>query len=119
LIREAMKGSVPDEIRLSPLKSNLAPYYHEGVAEHDLPHIRRLLLAPDTEVMQYVDKEFVRALLERPPRVGDPGWMGWLPPVWCLLTAETWLRRQRDPDSLERLLAEAPPRPRAQVHKAS
>jgi asparagine synthase (glutamine-hydrolysing) len=118
LIREAMKNSVPDEIRLSPFKSNLAPYYHQGVAERDLPHVRRLLLARDAEVYRYVDAGFVREQLERPPRVGEPGWMRWLAPVWALLTAETWLRYQSDPDSVERLLAEGLPQPAWRVHRA-
>jgi hypothetical protein len=118
LIRQAMAGSIPDEIRLSPFKSNLASYYHEGLAEHDLHHVRRVLLAPDAEVRQYVDEEFIRTRLERPPRVGDRGWIDWLSPIWCLLTAETWLRSQADPAYIERLLEEGPPRPAWRVHKA-
>jgi hypothetical protein len=113
-----MKRSVPDEIRLSPFKSNLGPYYHEGVADRDLPYFRHLLVARDAEVRQYVDSEFARTLVERRPRVGDPGWTGWLAPVWCLLTAETWLRHQSDPDFLDGLLAERPPQPAWRVRKA-
>jgi asparagine synthetase B (glutamine-hydrolysing) len=118
LIRQAMQGFVPDEILQSPHKSNLAPFYHEGVAEHDLPYIRRLLLAPDAEVHRYVDRDFIRTLLERPPRVGERGWIRWLPPVWALLTSETWLRHQDDPGYVERLLAEGPPPPAWAVSKA-
>jgi asparagine synthase (glutamine-hydrolysing) len=118
LIRAAMKGVVPDEIRLSPLKSNLAPYYHRGIVEVDLPWIRRLLLAPDAEVYRYVDRAFVERLLERPPKVGDPSWIYWLSPIWAVVTTETWLRRQADPSHTERLLAEDLPRPAADVVSA-
>jgi hypothetical protein len=118
LIREALNGLVPDEIRLSPLKSNPAPYYHRGVAEVDLPYIRRLLLAPDAEVYKYVDRAFVERLLERAPTVGDPSWIYWLSPIWAVLTTETWLRRQADPAHTERLLAEDLPRPAADLVSA-
>ncbi len=118
LISQAMKGSVPDEVRLSQSKSNLAPYYHQGVAEHDLPFLRRLLLAPDAEVLGYVDPAFVRKLMERAPRVGDRGWISWLSPVWALATAETWLRHQSDPGHVERLLGEGPPQPAWGICKA-
>jgi asparagine synthetase B (glutamine-hydrolysing) len=118
LIRQAMKGTVPDELRLSPSKSNLAPYYHQGVVERDLPFVRRLLSAPDAEILRYVDAAFVRRLMERPPQVGDRGWLSWLAPVWALVTAETWLRHQGDPGYVERLVGEEPPRPASRVHKA-
>jgi asparagine synthase (glutamine-hydrolysing) len=117
LVREAMKGLVPDEIRLSPSKSNLAPYYHEGVAEHDFPLFRDLLLRPDAEILRYVEPAYVRKLMERAPRVGDPSWIKWLAPVWALLTAETWLRHQADPSFVDRRLAEGPVRPSARVAK--
>jgi hypothetical protein len=118
LIREALGGAVPDEIRLSPLKSNLAPYYHRGVAEVDLPYIRRVLLAPDAEVYKYVDRAFVERLVERPPKVGDPSWIYWLSPIWAILTTETWLRHQADPAHTERLLAGTLPRPAADLLSA-
>jgi asparagine synthase (glutamine-hydrolysing) len=118
LVREAMKDLVPDEIRLSPSKSNLAPYYHEGVAEHDFPLFRDLLLARDAEILRYVDGTFVRRLLERAPRVGERGWIMWLAPVWALVTAETWLRHQADPSFVEERLARGPVRPSSRLWKA-
>jgi Asparagine synthase len=118
LIRQAMKGSVPDEIRLSPSKSNLGPYYHRGLAEQDFPFLRHLLLASDAEVLRYVNPTFVQKLMERAPQVGDRGWTTWLSPVWALATAEAWLRHQSDPGFVERLLAEGPTQPAWRVHKA-
>jgi len=108
LVREAMAGRTPDSVRLWPTKSTLAPWYYDGLAGDDLGLIRDLLLASDAETRAYTTHERVAALLNRPPRVNEPGWLDWVGDVWCLLTAECWLRQQSDSRFAQRLLDAEP-----------
>jgi asparagine synthase (glutamine-hydrolysing) len=105
LARDAVRGIVPEHVRIARQKSNLAPFYHECVTGPDLDAVRRLLQAPDAEVRAFVRSELLDRLLDRPPRVGEPGWLHWLNPVWGALTAECWLRQQSDPGFADRFLA--------------
>lgn len=119
VVRDAMKGVIPEAVRTAREKSNLAPFYHESVTGSDLEAVRRILQAPDAEVRAFVRPEAIDRLLDRPPRVGESGWLHWLVPVWGALTAECWLRQQRDSGFAERTLAGAElGRPSARVHRA-
>jgi asparagine synthase (glutamine-hydrolysing) len=96
--REAVAGLLPDEIRLSHRKSNLAPFYLRGLTGSDLPIIAHLLGAPALEIGRWVRPETLSAMLERPPRAGDPGRSEWMRVIWACASAELWLRQRRDPD---------------------
>jgi asparagine synthase (glutamine-hydrolysing) len=111
LARRALAGRVPDSVRLWREKSNLAPFYHQCAVGADLPAIRRLLQAPDSEIRAFVRPEAVDDLLREPPQVGDPGWIGWLPQVWSLLIVESFLRYHLDPGFVSRILASPDVRP--------
>ena len=108
LVREAMAGRTPDSVRLWPRKSTLAPWYYDGLTGRDLGPIRDLLLASDAETRAYTAHERVAALLSRPPRVNESGWLAWVGDVWCLLTAECWLRQQSDSRFAQRRLEVEP-----------
>jgi asparagine synthase (glutamine-hydrolysing) len=101
LIREAMRGRVPDVVRLDVLKSNLAPFYHESVSGPDLGPIREVLTSPDLEIAAYVDVGAVRRLVEHPPAAGVWGSDRWATDVWRLMAAECWLRAQGDSDYVD------------------
>jgi asparagine synthase (glutamine-hydrolysing) len=102
LLREAMRGLVPDRVRLRREKSYFNELFVDCVSRTDRPAIERLLGAPDAEVNAYVRPEVVRGtLLEAPPPRRGPAW-AWA--VWRLATAECWLRFQSDPDFPERAL---------------
>lgn len=97
LAREAMRGIVPDPVRLGLIKrkSNYGQFIHQTLAQDDLADLRRVLGPRDAEIRAFVDLERVRRdLLERPPRVGDAGWQLWGHHVWALATTELWLRSQ-------------------------
>jgi asparagine synthase (glutamine-hydrolysing) len=96
LIREAIRGRVPDAVRRNAVKSNVAVYYHEPLSGVDLAPIRRLLVDPRLEVGAWVDRERVASLVDSPPHVGDPGWYSWYSGVWKLATVEIFLRQQAD-----------------------
>ena len=101
LIREAMAGRVPDSVRLSVRKSNLAPFYYDSIAGPDMPAIRGVLDADRLEIGAYVQPEVVRRLVTNPPAANAPNWLAWMSHVWRLVTAESWLRFQSDPSALQ------------------
>jgi hypothetical protein len=97
LAREAMRGIVPDPVRLGLIKrkSNYSQFMHQTLAQDDLADLHRVLAPRDAEVSAFVDLELVRRdLLGRPPRVGEAGWQLWGHHVWSLATTELWLRSQ-------------------------
>jgi asparagine synthase (glutamine-hydrolysing) len=102
LMRAALKGRLPDQVRLHDRKSNLLSFYHRGLTGPDLGLIRRLL-GPEAEVSAYVNREVVRDLLDNPPAVGGPAWFMWVSAIWGLVTAECWLRHEADEAFLARL----------------
>jgi asparagine synthase (glutamine-hydrolysing) len=103
LLRQALAGLLPDEVRLRRTKSNFDAVFHEGLAGPDLPALRALLGADDLRLGDYVVRDAVQGLLERPPSAG-PELSKWAMRVWRLATAELWLRVQEDGDGLNRLL---------------
>jgi hypothetical protein len=91
LMREAMEGFLPDEVRLRPTKSTFDAIFHEAVAGPDLGVARALLRPGQALVEAYVDLDTVaRELLDDPPPPDQRlEWSQW---VWRLVTAELWLR---------------------------
>ena len=96
-----MAGRVPDSVRLSVRKSNLAPFYYDSIAGPDMPAIRGVLDADRLEIGAYVQPEVVRRLVRNPPAANAPNWLAWMSHVWRLVTAESWLRYQSDPSALQ------------------
>jgi asparagine synthase (glutamine-hydrolysing) len=91
LIREAMAGCLPDEVRLRPTKSTFDAVFHQAVAGPDLGVARRLLRPGHALVEAYVDLGVVaRELLDDPPPPDQR--LEWSQFVWRLVTAELWLR---------------------------
>jgi asparagine synthase (glutamine-hydrolysing) len=104
LIRNALRGRVPEEVRLNRVKSNVGAFYYETLAGPDLAPIRRLLVNRSALLREYVDLAAVERILERLPGVGGDGWYEWVSAVWRLTTAETWLRQQEDSTFAGRML---------------
>jgi asparagine synthase (glutamine-hydrolysing) len=95
LLRDGVRGLVPEEVRLRPSKSSFDTLFHELLADRELASVRSLLLADDAEVNAFVDRDRVRAELfaDAPPRA--PGALqAWALQAWRLATAEMWLRHQ-------------------------
>ena len=106
--REALAGLLPDPIRLSRRKSNLAPLYHRGLTGRDLPLIRELLGGDRLEIAPWVNRNVVRDLIAHPPPVGGPNWYDWLGAIWGCTTAECWLRSLSDPSFASTTLEHSP-----------
>lgn len=101
LMRQALRGRVPDEVRLWHEKSNLASLYHEAVLA-DISAVRRIVGADDAETRAFVRPDVIRDILEKPPGPRAAGYLEWSSWVWCLVVVECWLRQQRDPSFAER-----------------
>jgi hypothetical protein len=96
-VRGALRGRVPDALRLDRRKSSLAPFYHEGWIGPDLPVVRQLLLGPDCEVRRFVQPRIIDDLLNEPPAAGARRWMSFGARVWGLFSVECFLRHCRNP----------------------
>jgi asparagine synthase (glutamine-hydrolysing) len=104
LLRECLAGLLPDEVRLRPQKSTFDALFQQCLAGTDLPAVRRLL-GPDAEVSRWIRLDVLRrALLDAGPPDHAGARRVWASNVWRTVTAECWLRFQRDPDELSRLV---------------
>lgn len=95
VLRDATKGLIPDSIRLRSQKSYFTALFHDCLAGRDLGLIRELL-GGEAEVFAYVRPEAVRRQLLADPPAGKGRDRSWPWSVWRLVTAECWLRSQRD-----------------------
>jgi asparagine synthase (glutamine-hydrolysing) len=109
VLRAALAGFVPDEIRLWPLKARFDDLLIQGVRGPDRPHMERLLTDPRAEVRRYLRPGAVRELLDGTSDSGMEAWRS-AQALWRLLGLECWLRAQEDPTCLDRLQVAAPPR---------
>jgi asparagine synthase (glutamine-hydrolysing) len=105
LLRRAMRGSLPEEVRTRPTKTNFVPLALHALLD-DLPVVKRVLSAPDAEINRYAQREIVQSLVEGDLTGGRLDG-AWLDRVWRLFMAECWLRDQADPDYSARLLETA------------
>jgi asparagine synthase (glutamine-hydrolysing) len=97
VLRAAMTGLLTDAVRLRPRKALFDSVLIDCLTGPDGTAARRLVTDPGAELGAYVDtREVQRALFEtdRGPREQPFQWMR---QVWCLTTAECWLRAQANP----------------------
>jgi asparagine synthase (glutamine-hydrolysing) len=92
VLREAMAGLLPDEVRLRPQKALFESLIVSAMRGPDGAGIREILTAPDAEIGAYVDRERMRASLFGTDAVRKEDEFRWMWQVWRLLTAEVWLR---------------------------
>jgi asparagine synthase (glutamine-hydrolysing) len=102
LMREAMRGALPEEVRTRPSKTNFVPLALSALLE-DMPAIKRVLAAPDAEINRFTDQRVVGSLVDG-ELTGGMFNGAWLDRVWRLFMAECWLRDQADPDYSKRLM---------------
>jgi asparagine synthase (glutamine-hydrolysing) len=93
LVREALRGTLPDAVLARQDKNDYAPLQHRTLLRADnLAYARDLLDERRAEVGAYVDlQKFRQAVLDRPPAVGDAGWRAWAVQVWNVVTLAQWL----------------------------
>jgi asparagine synthase (glutamine-hydrolysing) len=108
LLREAVRGLIPDSLRLRPWKTNLDAVFHHGLLETDRGLLQLLLADQAAEVNAYVDPELIRRELLDGPADGQSEQARAIY-LWRLATAECWLRFQSDPEAPARVLGSAQP----------
>jgi asparagine synthase (glutamine-hydrolysing) len=108
LLRQAMRGLVPEAVRIRQGKSYFDSLVITCLAVDDREHLRRLLTARDAEVFGFADRVGVRALVEGKPDAHPCGAASWMRDVWRLVTAECWLRSLSDRGFAQGLLTEPP-----------
>jgi asparagine synthase (glutamine-hydrolysing) len=93
LLRDALRGRVPDEVRLRPDKSYFNDVLAAAVHDADAAPIARLL-GDEARVARYVQPDVLTRLQGAPARHrgGRPTWL-----LWRLASIECWLRQQEDP----------------------
>jgi hypothetical protein len=108
LLRRAVGGRLPDEVRLRPEKSSFNSLFHHALASTDRDMLLRLL-GDRPRVAAYVDVETVRRyLLDASSRPSVWAWV-----VWRVAAAECWLRSLEEPAFPSRCLLDwqfEPPR---------
>jgi asparagine synthase (glutamine-hydrolysing) len=115
LLREAVRGLLPEKVRTRPTKSGFDILFHEALAGPELPAARSLLGA-GARIGEYVDVALLRStLLESPPSAGRDR-EAWATRIWRLVSAECWLRTLEDAAFPERLRELAGSEPEPLVH---
>jgi asparagine synthase (glutamine-hydrolysing) len=102
--REAMRGLMPDAVRLQTQKADFAPFCAEAITGADAPGIEKLIGTGDAELGAYVDMGVVRSLWQHTRSSGAGANMDLDPAVWRLASAECWLRFQADPGFADEML---------------
>jgi asparagine synthase (glutamine-hydrolysing) len=104
MLREAIAGWVPDEVRLRRGKSNFDSLFHQLLAGRELSAVKRLLDPRAARLGAYVDvASLYYELLDGDPRSHPEGLGLWAIRVWRLATAELWLRHREDSELPARL----------------
>jgi asparagine synthase (glutamine-hydrolysing) len=113
VLRDAMRGSLPEEVRLRPAKAWFDALIVECLAGADGEAVRSLLGDPRAELGAYVDLAAMRAALldDENARRRQP--FRWMWQVWRLVGAECWLRSQTQSSS--QILASLPALSEARV----
>jgi asparagine synthase (glutamine-hydrolysing) len=97
VLRAAMRGMLPDSVRLRPRKALFDSLLIDCLTGPDRPAIWELLTDPRAELGAYVDLRQVRTtLLDGDRQLREQPFL-WMWQVWRLVTAECWLRAQADP----------------------
>jgi asparagine synthase (glutamine-hydrolysing) len=103
VVREAMRGWLPEDVRLQTKKARFGDFAFRTMTGRDAPGLQDLLLAPDAEIYAYADRGWVREawtqLLARQRTGGEQV------TLWRMAAAECWLRAEADPGFAEEMLS--------------
>jgi asparagine synthase (glutamine-hydrolysing) len=95
-LRDAMRGELPEAVRLRTEKSYFNHLFEDALNGPDRSALE-VLLAPGAEISALVRPDFLRQLLEMPEE-GRRGVWSWT--AWRFAAAESWLGLQSDPSGV-------------------
>ena len=90
LLRRAVRGLLPDEIRLRPTKSYFDSLVVESLSGPERPQLTGLLGSPQAEIRRYVTEARLRDIVEGPTARERP--FDWAWNSWRVASTELWLR---------------------------
>lgn len=108
LAREAMRGVMPDSVRLQSQKAVFSSFCHQALTGADSAGIEQLITVHDAELRAYADMDWVRRFWHTGRSKTGGSSTYWGTTVWRLAAAEAWLRSQADPASLDAMLDQVP-----------
>lgn len=91
LLRDAVAGFVPDEVRLRPNKSPFDSVFHDSLDGPDRERVAGLLADPDPLLRSLVDVEAVRRLQAEPEQPSGLARAHRGLRIWRVVTAQAWL----------------------------
>jgi asparagine synthase (glutamine-hydrolysing) len=110
LLREAMRGLMPEELRLREGKSVFTALFTDGLCGRDATIVDRLLRPRSALVAEYTDHvRLVRDLLDTPPERYAHGRVRWAADTWRAASLEVWLRDLSEPGRAAKQLGEGGP----------
>jgi asparagine synthase (glutamine-hydrolysing) len=90
VLREAMRGILPDRVRLQRDPTSYLPLYNRGFFEREGETVRSVLTSPDAWWPRFVRRDWVEAAIRRPLRRRDDGIAAAVP--WLCVVIELWRR---------------------------
>jgi len=90
ILREAMRGILPDRVRLRRRPTSYLPLYNRGFFERERGTVQTLLQDPDAWWPRFVRREWLENAIRRPLRLRDDGVAAAVP--WLCVVVEMWRR---------------------------
>lgn len=90
ILREAMKGILPDRVRLRRTPTSYLPLYNRGFFEREHESVRSVLSDPDAWWPRFVRRDWLEAALARPLTPAGDGAAAVVP--WMCVALELWRR---------------------------
>lgn len=90
LLRRAMRGILPESVRLRTRKTGLGPFVDFSLQRKEAERIAKLFDSPISASLGILEGEALRTVFER-YRTEEPDES--LRTLWCAVTVECWLRR--------------------------
>ncbi|HVN75237.1 MAG TPA: asparagine synthase-related protein [Thermoanaerobaculaceae bacterium] len=90
ILREGMRGILPERVRLRKRPTSYLPLYNRGFFEREHATVRALLDDPDAWWPRFVRRDWLENAIRRPLRVRDDGVAAAVP--WLCVVVELWRR---------------------------
>ena len=91
IARNAMKGIIPEEIRLRPRSGVLTPFFDYGVLQKERAFVQQILSAPEAEWPRYVRRQWLLDVLDKKAPLEMEKMV-----VWNCVSFELWRRALRE-----------------------